>query len=48
MNIKGNLEGEALRMLGALYGLKQSSDVWNKMFHKFMINAGFQQLKMNT
>ena len=48
MNIKGNPEGKVLRVLGALYGLKQSSNVWNKMFHKFMINAGFQQLKMDT
>ena len=48
MNIKGNPEGKVIRMLGALYGLKQSGYVWNKMFHKFMINAGFQQLKMDT
>lgn len=48
MNIKGNTEGEVFRVLGALYGLKQSSNVWNKMFHKFMKNAGFQQLKMDT
>ena len=48
MNIKGNTEGKVLRMLGALYGLKQSSNVWNKMFHTFMMKAGFQQLKMDT
>lgn len=48
MNIKGNSEGKVLKMLGALYGLKQSSNVWNKMFNNFMINAGFQQLKMDT
>ena len=45
MHIKGNTEGKVLRMLGALYGLKQSSHVWNKKFHEFMIHAGFQQLK---
>ena len=48
MNIKGNTEGKVLRMLGALYGLKQSSHVRNKMFHEFMITTGFQQLKMDT
>lgn len=48
MNIKGNTDGKVLRMLGALYGLKQSSNVWNKMFHTFMMKAGFQQLKMDT
>ena len=41
MKIKGNSEGKVLKMLGALYGLKQSSNVWNKMFNSFMINAGF-------
>ena len=48
MNIKGNSEGKVLKILGALYGLKQSSNVWNKIFNNFMINAGFQQLKMDT
>ena len=48
MNINGNTEGNVLKMLGALYGLKQSSHVWNKMFHEFMMKAGFQQLKMDT
>ena len=48
MNIKGNTHGKVLRMSGALYGLKQSSNVWNTMFHTFMMKAGFQQLKMDT
>ena len=47
MNIKGNTEGEVLKMLGALYGLKQSSNVWNKMLHSFMRGARFNLIQFN-
>ena len=41
MYIKGGAEGKVLRLKGALYGLKQSSHVWQEMFRKFMISEGF-------
>ena len=48
MNIIGDTRGKVLRMKGALYGLKQSSHVWNKMFNDFMVKSGFTQCKMDT
>ena len=48
MIIEGGSHGKVLRMKGALYGLKQSSNVWNKMFNAFMIKSGFFQCKMDT
>ena len=35
-------------MKGALYGLKQSSDVWGKMFESFMLKSGFKQCIVDT
>ena len=48
MYIKGGAEGKVLRLKGDLYGLKQSSHVWQKMFRKFMISEGFKQCVMDT
>ena len=36
MKIEGGSKEKVLRMLGALYGLKQSSHVGQKMFNEFM------------
>ena len=47
MNIP-NSEGKVLRLRGALYGLKQSSNVWGRTFERFMIKSGFRQCKMDT
>ena len=41
MNIE-NFGNKVLRTKGALYGLKQSSHVWGKMFENFMKRAGFK------
>ena len=41
MNVKSSTEGKVLRMLEALHGLIQSTNVWNKMFHTFMMGAAF-------
>ena len=48
MNIVGDTRGKVLKMKGALYGLKQSSHVWNKMFSEFMVKSGFTQCQMDT
>ena len=48
MYINGGAEGKVLRLKGALYGLKQSSHVWQEMFRKFMISEGFTQCVMDT
>lgn len=47
MNIP-NSEHKVLRMKGALYGLKQSSNVWGKLFESFMKRSGFKQSIMDT
>ena len=48
MYIKGGAEGKVLRLKGALYGLKQSSHVWQETFKKIMISEGFKQCVMDT
>ena len=48
MYIDGGAEGKVLRLKGALYGLKQSSHVWQEMFKKFTISEGFTQCVMDT
>ena len=48
MKIPGGSEGKVLRVRGALYGLKQSSHVWAKMFSQFMLKVGFTQSIMDT
>ena len=47
MNIPTS-EGKVLRLKGALYGLKQSSHVWNRTFEKFMLRSGFKQCILDT
>ena len=41
MNIP-NSESKVLKLKGALYGLKQSSNVWGRTFEKFMLKSGFK------
>ena len=48
MVVGGGSENKVLKMKGALYGLKQSSNVWNNMFTEFMIKSGFRQCVMDT
>ena len=48
MKIPGGSEGKVLRVRGALYGLKQSSHVWAKMFTEFMLKVGFKQSILDT
>ena len=43
-----NAENKVLKMKGALYGLKQSSHVWGRMFEAFMLKSGFTQCIMDT
>ena len=47
MNIP-NPEGKVLKLKGALYGLKQSSNVWGKTFETFMLKSGFKQCVTDT
>ena len=47
MKVEGG-ENKVLRVKGALYGLKQSSHVWGRMFEGFMLKAGFKQCVMDT
>ena len=47
-NMKGNRGDGVLKMLGALYGFKQSSHEWNEMLHTFLMEGGFRQLKMDA
>ena len=47
MNIP-NSESKVLKSKGALYGLKQSSNVWGRTFEKFMLKSGFKQCVMDT
>ena len=44
MIIEGGSHGKVLKMKGALYGLKQSTNVWNKMFNAFMIEVGIHSM----
>ena len=39
---------KVLKLNGALYGLKQSSNVWGKTFERFMLKQGFKQSKLDT
>ena len=48
MYIEGVVEGKVLRLKGALYGLKQSSHVWQETFRNFMVAEGFKQCVMDT
>ena len=45
MNIP-NSEDKVLKLKGALYGLKQSSNVWGRTFENFMLKLGFKQCVM--
>ena len=47
MNIP-NSANKVLKLKGALYGLKQSSNVWGKTFERFMIKSGFKQCVLDT
>lgn len=39
---------KVLKLKGALYGLKQSSNVWGNTFEAFMLKSGFKQCIMDT
>ena len=39
---------KTLKLKGALYGLKQSSNVWGRTFERFMLKQGFTQSKLDT
>ena len=37
-----NSTHKVLKLKGALYGLKQSSNVWGRTFERFMLKQGFK------
>ena len=43
-----NSTHKVLQLKGALYGLKQSSNVWGRTFERFMLKQGFKQRILDT
>ena len=43
-----NSTHKVLKLKGALYGLKQSSNVWGRTFERFMLKQGFTQSILDT